>query len=179
MSIDQMELPLETRGIAPTPLRSGEAKPAADGDGRSGLTTLLLMEQIVEGGNLQRALKRVRQNKGSPGGDGRTVDDLTDDPGALLFTGDGHALLADVEPTGAGLETSMDVEFSVEIRKNARLTNPRVENAEYVIAMGSQREFVRTLDYALKVPKRHLPTPRWAAGIYCPVVLATTNADAS
>jgi group II intron reverse transcriptase/maturase len=37
------------------------------------------MEQIVEGGNLRRALKRVQQNEGSPGVDGRTVDDLPDD----------------------------------------------------------------------------------------------------
>lgn len=34
------------------------------------------MEQVVEGGNLRRALKRVRQNKGSPGVDGLTVDEL-------------------------------------------------------------------------------------------------------
>src|SRR5690349_14027951 len=33
-------------------------------------------------------------------------------PGALLFMADGHALMADGEPTGAGVETSMDVEFS-------------------------------------------------------------------
>jgi RNA-directed DNA polymerase len=79
MSIAQMELPLGTRGTAPTPQRSGEAKPAVDGHGRSGLANSLLMEQIVEGGNLQHALKRVRQNKGSPGVDGRTVDDLADD----------------------------------------------------------------------------------------------------
>jgi len=79
MSIDQMELPLGTTGIAPTPQRSGEAEPAVDGHGRSGLANALLMEQIVEGGNLQRAMKRVRQNKGSPGVDGRTVDDLADD----------------------------------------------------------------------------------------------------
>lgn len=72
-------------------------------------------------------------------------------PGALLFVGDGHALMADGEPTGAGIETSMDVEFSVELKKGARLTNPRVENADYVIAVGSQREFVSTLDYALRV----------------------------
>ena len=72
-------------------------------------------------------------------------------PGALLFMGDGHALMADGEPTGAGLETSMDVEFSTELRKNARLTNPRLENADYIMAIGSQREFVSTLDYALKI----------------------------
>ena len=34
-------------------------------------------------------------------------------PGALLFMGDGHALQADGEPTGTGIETSMDVEFTV------------------------------------------------------------------
>ncbi len=72
-------------------------------------------------------------------------------PGALLFMGDGHALMADGEPTGAGIETSMDVEFSVDVKKGARLTNPRVETADYVISVGSQREFVSTLDYALKV----------------------------
>ena len=72
-------------------------------------------------------------------------------PGGLLFIGDGHALMADGEPTGAGIETSMDVEFSVEVKKGARLTNPRVETADYIIAVGSQREFVSTLDFALRV----------------------------
>jgi group II intron reverse transcriptase/maturase len=36
-----------------------------------------LMEQVVERGNLIRAWKRVRANKGSPGIDGMTVDELT------------------------------------------------------------------------------------------------------
>jgi group II intron reverse transcriptase/maturase len=76
MSIDQMELPLGMRGAAPMPQRSGEATSAAHGTDSSGLADPLLMEQIVEGGNLQRALKRVRQNKGSPGADGQTVDEL-------------------------------------------------------------------------------------------------------
>jgi group II intron reverse transcriptase/maturase len=34
------------------------------------------MEQVVERGNVTAALKRVRQNKGSPGVDGMTVDEL-------------------------------------------------------------------------------------------------------
>ena len=34
------------------------------------------MEQVVERGNVEAALKRVRQNKGSPGIDGMTVDEL-------------------------------------------------------------------------------------------------------
>jgi group II intron reverse transcriptase/maturase len=36
------------------------------------------MEQVVERGNLQRALQRVKQNKGSPGPDGMRVDQLPD-----------------------------------------------------------------------------------------------------
>lgn len=76
MSIDQMELPLEGRGEAPRGERSGEAVSAAQGDERSGLDTLRLMERIVEGGNLRRALKRVQRNKGSPGTDGLTVEEL-------------------------------------------------------------------------------------------------------
>ena len=79
MSVEQTELPLTPRGAAPTRPRSGEAEPATSGDERSGLHDPHLMERIVEGGNLARALKRVRENHGSPGVDGRTVDDLTDD----------------------------------------------------------------------------------------------------
>ena len=72
-------------------------------------------------------------------------------PGALLFMGDGHALMADGEPSGAGLETSMDVQFSTELSKNARLSGPRVENAEFIISVGSQQEFVSTLDQSLRM----------------------------
>jgi amidase len=72
-------------------------------------------------------------------------------PGALLFIGDGHALQADGEPTGTGIETTMDVEFSVALRKNASLSNPRVENAESIISVGSQPEFASPLDRALQL----------------------------
>ncbi|MGH7622330.1 MAG: group II intron reverse transcriptase/maturase, partial [Gemmatimonadaceae bacterium] len=71
-----MELPLEDRGEAPTAERSGEATSVTQGDDRSGLDTLQLMERVVEGGNLRRALQRVQQNEGSPGVDGLTVDEL-------------------------------------------------------------------------------------------------------
>ena len=76
MSIEQMELPFESRGAAPTIERSGEATSAGQGFERSGLDDRHLMERIVERGNLTRALRRVRQNQGSPGMDGRTVDEL-------------------------------------------------------------------------------------------------------
>ncbi|MBK5187646.1 MAG: group II intron reverse transcriptase/maturase [Gemmatimonadaceae bacterium] len=76
MSNDQFELPLEGRGEAPRAERSGEAASAVQGDERSGLDTWSLMEHVLEGGNLRRALKRVQQNEGSPGVDGLTVEEL-------------------------------------------------------------------------------------------------------
>lgn len=72
-------------------------------------------------------------------------------PGALLFVGDGHALMGDGEPTGNGIETSMDVEFSVELRKKARLTGPRLETADHIISVGAQPEFASALDRALQM----------------------------
>jgi acetamidase/formamidase len=72
-------------------------------------------------------------------------------PGALLFMGDGHALQADGEPTGTGIETSLDVSFTVAVRKRANVNNPRVETADFIIAVGSQPEFVTSLDRSLRV----------------------------
>ena len=70
----QAELPLAARGEAPQDQRSGEAPTATNGNGGSGNDRL--MERVVERGNAKAALKRVRQNKGSPGVDGMTVDEL-------------------------------------------------------------------------------------------------------
>lgn len=72
-------------------------------------------------------------------------------PGALMFLGDGHALMADGEPVGNGIETSLDVEFSVEVRKQAELRGPRLETDDDVISLGVQPEFVSSLDRALQV----------------------------
>ena len=68
------ELPLERRGEAPRVQRSGEASTATDETGRSGNDRL--MEKVVERSNMEAALKRVKRNKGSPGVDGMTVDEL-------------------------------------------------------------------------------------------------------
>jgi group II intron reverse transcriptase/maturase len=54
--------------------RGDEATTATHGDERSG--TDRLMERVVEGSNVQAALKRVKRNKGSPGIDGMTVEEL-------------------------------------------------------------------------------------------------------
>jgi RNA-directed DNA polymerase len=53
-----------------------EASPAGSGDERLGSSDLL--EQACERQNLRAALKRVRQNAGSPGIDGMTVEELPD-----------------------------------------------------------------------------------------------------
>ena len=71
---EQLVLPLDGRGEAPRGQRSGEASTAANGNERPG--TGRLMEEVVQRGNAKAALKRVKQNKGSPGVDGMTVDEL-------------------------------------------------------------------------------------------------------
>jgi amidase len=57
-------------------------------------------------------------------------------PGALLFVGDGHALQGDGELTGDALETSMDVEFTVNLISNKSTGGPRAEDDEWIMAMG-------------------------------------------
>ncbi|MCC7170710.1 MAG: hypothetical protein IT459_09695, partial [Planctomycetes bacterium] len=72
----QLELPLEGRGEAPMGERSAEVPTAANGNEHPGASDL--MELVCERRNLQAALKRVRSNKGSPGADGMTVEQLPD-----------------------------------------------------------------------------------------------------
>jgi len=72
---DQLELALEARGEAPEGQRSGEARKTAHVTERSG-GDHRLMERAVERTNMLAAYRRVRQNKGSPGMDGMSVEDL-------------------------------------------------------------------------------------------------------
>jgi amidase len=57
-------------------------------------------------------------------------------PGALLYVGDGHALQGDGELNGNALETSMDVEFSVDVIPGRHIPGPRVESDARIMAMG-------------------------------------------
>jgi group II intron reverse transcriptase/maturase len=75
-TIEQMELALDSRDEAPRSQRSGEARKTSGGDEHSG-GDRLLMEKVVGRANALAALKRVKQNKGSPGVDGMTVGELT------------------------------------------------------------------------------------------------------
>lgn len=70
----QAELPLGGRGEAPMAHGSGESRTAENGNERSGSGHL--MELVVEQRNVEKAMKRVMKNKGSPGVDGMTVDEL-------------------------------------------------------------------------------------------------------
>jgi amidase len=85
-------------------------------------------------------------------------------PGARLFIGDGHALMADGEPTGTGVETSMDVTFSVDLKKKANLTGPRLETADYIVSIGAQPEFQSSLDRALQLATTDMV--RWLTDDY-------------
>jgi len=72
-------------------------------------------------------------------------------PGALLFVGDAHALQADGEPLGTGIETSLDVRMKVSLRKKTNQANPRLVNRDYLISIASQPEFVSSLDRTLRI----------------------------
>lgn len=84
-------------------------------------------------------------------GEGSTVILPVYQPGALLYMGDGHALQGDGEPTGTGIETSMSVEFTVEVRKKAAPGGPRVETSEHIISIGSQPEFASSTNRGLQM----------------------------
>ncbi len=70
----QLELPWEDRGEAPNASRSDESSTAVHETECPGADDLL--EKVLERRNMQAALRRVKKNRGSPGVDGMTVDEL-------------------------------------------------------------------------------------------------------
>jgi len=68
--------------------------------------------------------------------EGATVYLPVAQPGALLYVGDGHAAQGDGELNGNALETSMDVEFTVDVIPNKPLMTPRVESATHIMTVG-------------------------------------------
>jgi acetamidase/formamidase len=75
-------------------------------------------------------------------------------PGALFGFGDGHAAMADGEITQTGLETSMAVDFSVEVIRGYQTQGVREEDGEYIISFG----VAGSLQEALKVSTAQLAT---------------------
>jgi amidase len=70
------------------------------------------------------------------------------EPGALLFLGDGHARMGEGEIVGTGLETSMDVEFSVTLVKKKAVGWPRLESDTHVMVLGSARPLLEAFQHA-------------------------------
>jgi amidase len=86
-------------------------------------------------------------------------------PGAMLFLGHGHARQGDGGVTGTGIETSLDVEFSVEVVKKKEWPHssvvrpstvvgefaqrwPRLESDGYLMAVGSAGSLMEALQHA-------------------------------
>ncbi len=67
-------------------------------------------------------------------------------PGALLYLGDAHALQGDGETSQYALETSMEVTFTVELIKGNAINMPRVESPTQIMVLGQ----AGSLDDALK-----------------------------
>jgi acetamidase/formamidase len=80
--------------------------------------------------------------------------------GALLSLGDGHALQGDGEVGGQGLETSLEVEFEVELIKGWTLGQVWSENAEFVRVSGIDN----SLDTALQMATTGMA--RWLKRTY-------------
>ncbi|TMQ08202.1 MAG: acetamidase [Deltaproteobacteria bacterium] len=57
-------------------------------------------------------------------------------PGALLYVGDGHAAQGDGELNGNALETSMDVELTVDVISAKSIPGVRLESTTHLMAMG-------------------------------------------
>jgi amidase len=97
-------------GVAPNP---GQAAPGTGDSGSWGGN--MDFNEIVEGSTVYLPVRN---------------------PGALLYIGDAHAAQGDGELTGDALETSMDVEITVDVISGKSVPSPRVETATHQIAMG-------------------------------------------
>jgi acetamidase/formamidase len=78
--------------------------------------------------------------------------------GALLFMGDGHARQGEGEVAGTGLETSMDVEFSVDVLHKKTIGWPRIENDTHIMVLGSARPLIEAFQHATTELQRWLTT---------------------
>ena len=78
------------------------------------------------------------------------------EPGALLFLGDGHARMGEGEIAGTGVETSMDVEFTVDLIKKKPAGWPRLETETHIMVLGSARPLIEAFQHATTELQRWL-----------------------
>jgi amidase len=81
-------------------------------------------------------------------GSGATVMLPVFEAGALFFLGDGHARQGDGEVLGSAIETSLNVEFSVDLIKRKKISWPRLETQDFIIVLGSSRALNEALQHA-------------------------------
>jgi amidase len=77
-------------------------------------------------------------------------------PGAILFIGDGHAAQGDGELTGDALETSLDLEFTVDVVQDKSLGTPAFENDEYYMVSGIANSLTEAVQQANTGLSRYL-----------------------
>ncbi len=68
--------------------------------------------------------------------------------GALLMMGDGHAAQGDGEIDGAAIETSFNVQFTVNLIKGKKINWPRLINDKVIMSIGSTRPLIDALRIA-------------------------------
>ena len=78
--------------------------------------------------------------------------------GAYFYLGDGHALQGDGEGLGSGVETSLDVQFTVRVHKGKRLSIPRLVTDTHLVSIGSQPEFSSSMDQGLRMANTDMLT---------------------
>lgn len=77
-------------------------------------------------------------------------------PGALLLVGDGHAAQGDGELTGDALETSMDIEFTVDLIRGRSVGAPYAEDADSWMMIGIAGSLDEALRRATTMAARYL-----------------------
>ncbi len=80
--------------------------------------------------------------------------------GAYLYLGDGHAAQGDGELTGDAMETSLDVTFTVDVKRWGFASMPRAETAEAIMSIGTGG----SLDEAMRAATSDLA--RWLEADY-------------
>ena len=68
--------------------------------------------------------------------------------GALFYLGDCHAIQGDGEIVGTGVETCFEVTVTLTVEKGRRITWPRAETADDIIAIGNARPLDQALQHA-------------------------------
>jgi acetamidase/formamidase len=68
--------------------------------------------------------------------------------GGLFFAGDGHAAQGDGEIAGSGIEISMNLEFTVRLRRKYVIGWPRAETTEYILTVGNARPLDQAVQHA-------------------------------